>query len=468
MKLDIAFVHYIFGTKGGVNSVVFANAKALLDIHKDATIFFVGSIKSPLIERNSRVHHIDVPELDISKEIEVGFVEKNVFDYMREGLKIYRKLKKILKDKDVIIFENPNLAANPPATYAFYLLAKKLSAQDSKTKVVFRTHDFVEDRDVNFNNILKFTGVEEGPYWHKILFPKLRNIRYVIINSTDRKRLWGHGIVEEGLVHYIPNPINEVLMHKDNGFPKKLRGKLVKKYNLKKNTKFIFYPVRIVSRKNIEEAIFLTMLLRHLLGENYWLVISLRTGKKIDDDYASTLDNYVKKHKLPVILGINEYVGLMRKITPSGELKHFGISDAYSMSDFVISTSILEGFGLFFIESWFFHKLIIGRDLPYVTEDFKKAGINLQHLYTNLIVNGKDFKDYTIAQKFSFISRLSSPKFLNQVIEENKHSLIAIQTILNEVNRKQIIRKNRKVVLKTYGQRKIARKIIDIAKIKLN
>ncbi|MCK4521603.1 MAG: hypothetical protein KAU20_03440 [Nanoarchaeota archaeon] len=468
MKLKIAFIHYVVGTKGGVNSVMYANAKALLDLHKDINVYFVGSIKGNLIEGyGNRVKYIDFPELDISERIESGFVKKTVFDYMRDGLDICEKLNSSLKKMDAIIIENPNLAANPAATYSFYRLAKRLSQQNSKTKVLFRIHDFAEDRDVNFNNILKFTGSEHCPYWHKILFPKLKNLRYIIINSTDRRRLWSHGIIKDESVFYIPNPINELLIEEDTEFSEKLRKKLIRDYKLKNDVRFIFYPVRIVKRKNVEEAIFLTMMLCHLLRKNYCLIVSLRTNKKIDDAYTKTLDKYVKKYKLPVILGVNDCVGLMRKFTKSKKLIHFGIGDAYNISDFAISTSILEGFGLVFIESWFFNKVVIGRDLPDVTEDFKSAGINLHNLYTNILVDNKDFKDYTTAEKFNIINRLSNNKFRQSIIEGEKEDFAAIVSVLDGIKSKKLINHNRKAVLQNYGQRKIARKLVNIAKMKL-
>ena len=45
------------------------------------------------------------------------------------------------------------------------------------------------------------------------------------------------------------------LLQKDTKTSEKLRELLISKEKLAKDIKFIFYPVRIVERKNVEEAI---------------------------------------------------------------------------------------------------------------------------------------------------------------------------------------------------------------------
>ena len=53
-------------------------------------------------------------------------------------------------------------------------------------------------------------------------------------------------------------------------------------------------------------------------------------------------------------------------------------------SEFIITTSITEGFGFSFLEPWTAKKMLWGRKLPDICEDFEKNGVQLDHLYTTL------------------------------------------------------------------------------------
>ena len=61
------------------------------------------------------------------------------------------------------------------------------------------------------------------------------------------------------------------------------------------------------------------------------------------------------------------------------------ISNVTSASS-LITTSITEGFGFSFLEPWLFGKMLWGRKLPDICNDFENRGIQLQHLYSRLPV----------------------------------------------------------------------------------
>lgn len=459
--MKIAFVHYLIGDRSGVNSVMSANISSIKKMYKNVKIILVGKYIRD-ISKDKDIHYVDAGELDISKDKKKEYSKEDIYMYMEHGEQIYNKLKVILRGFDYVVFENPTLGINPSATYCFYRFAKKNAALEGKTKVIFRIHDFAEDRGGNFIDLLKFSGKESSPYWHQIIFPKLKNLGYIVINSVDVKRMHGHGLVEENKVSYLPNPVDESLLQKDAKTSEKLRELLIEKENLPKDIKFIFYPVRIVPRKNVEEAILLTTLINYHFNENYHLLVSLR--KKSQEHYAAQLERFIKKHKLPATIGINEHVTLHR--TYKGKkLKTFGIGDAYNICDKVITTSLLEGFGMFFIESWYHNKAIFGRDLPAITHDFKKQGINLEHLYSALFINKKDYKDIKdLNEKLKIIAKLKNREFREEVYEENKHQLEGIFRLFNKDYEKKLIKENRKQVMDHYTQDKIARRFMKILK----
>ncbi|MBD3249139.1 hypothetical protein GF336_03780 [Candidatus Woesearchaeota archaeon] len=463
--MKIAFLHYNIGHRDGVNSVMRANAHSLLEKYKKCRIYFVGSSVRPLIEEHKdRVEQIDVPEMDILKKSKVeDYSKQEVYDYMKEGVDLFHKLDEILEDMDYVIFENPNIGVHPAVTYAYYRLVIKNAQRGIKRKLTYRMHDFAEDRRGNFINLMKFRGSESSPYWHKVIFPRAENLSFIVINKKDFTKLQSHGIIENNRPFYLPNPVNDRLYYDDKETSEKLRKKLIKKYSLNKYSKFLFYPVRIVPRKNVEEAIFLTQLLNIKFNENYVLVASLKPKGKADLEYFNTLKKFVKEHKLPVILGINDMVTLKRTYTKSKNIKTFGLGDMYNLCDKVISTSTLEGFGLFFIESWFFNKAIIGRDLPDITSDFKNKGINLEHLYNALFVDGSDFKDFgTLSKRLNLILKLDDSKFLQQLEDNNKQTFAGFYDPINTEDEEKLIKKNRKLVLDNYSTDVLAKELKKI------
>jgi len=456
--MKIAFVHYTIGEKDGVNSVIHSNIESLLKQFSRLRITLVGVIKKKPI-RSKRVDYIDFPELDISPLKKELFSKEDVFDYMRSGERIYQKLDSLLNNYNVVIIENPNLGIHPAATYGFYRFAKKNEQSLKKRKVLFRIHDFAEDRRGNFTDILKFEGRESSPYWHKIIFPLRRNLSYIVINSTDIRKLKGHGLFEEAKVFYIPNPVDMDIKYDDINTSMKLRKLLIRKERMNKDALIIYYPVRIVPRKNVEEAIFLTIYFQYFFKRQFHLLLSLKTDLPEGIEYASKIEDFVKKHKLPVTVGLNNYVALKR-IHKKGNLVKYGVGDVYNICDKVITTSLLEGFGMFFIESWFFDKAILGRDLPLITPDFKAKGINLEHLYYTLFINNKDYKSYDQKEKFGFILKLRDKKFREDFHNENRHSVHGILRFFDPDYEKSIIENNKKQVIKNFSSEAIARKIM--------
>ena len=55
-------------------------------------------------------------------------------------------------------------------------------------------------------------------------------------------------------------------------------------------------------------------------------------------------------------------------------------------SDGLITTSVAEGFGMVFLESWLAGRTLVGRDLPEITADFVAAGVDLGRLAAQLVL----------------------------------------------------------------------------------
>ena len=448
--MKIAFIHYNLDYCG-VISVIRGNITGLKKAFKNIKITLIGNLKKKFLLLKG-INYINIAELGITKKKLAKFKKNNALQYINEGIKIYEKLKKILKNFDCTIIENPIIGLHPPATYAFYRLSKDKSIK----KLFYRIHDFPYQRQECLENLKKFDGKKGKPYWHNILFPSGENPTYMVLNSHDSSKLKKEGIKR---VFLMPDLINEDLLQKNKKLSENLKREIIKNKNLEEDARFLLYPVRTVPRKNIEEAIFLTLLLRRYMKKNFYLIVTLTEKKLESGNYAHKIINFVKKHKLPVIIGLNLPE---KRLTKKNKIISYSIGDAYNICDAVITTSTLEGFGLLFIESWNFGKSLIGRDIPKITIDFKKNNINLQHLYKKLLIGKKDFKDINnLKEKLRLSLKLKDEKFKNRVIENNKKTLMKIKRVFYN---NKIIKKNKEQVIKNYSQIKIAHRLMNAIK----
>jgi len=129
----------------------------------------------------------------------------------------------------------------------------------------------------------------------------------------------------------------------------------------------VLYPVRAIRRKNIGEAILLSL----FFEPGQTLAITLPPNSPADIKSYEGWKTFVKNQDLNVEFdkGLNHDFETMVRSANS-----------------LITTSITEGFGFSFLEPWLFGKLLWGRELPDICKDFENKDIKLQHLYDKLFV----------------------------------------------------------------------------------
>jgi hypothetical protein len=127
----------------------------------------------------------------------------------------------------------------------------------------------------------------------------------------------------------------------------------------------VLYPVRAIRRKNIGEAILISLFLQppEKLG------ITLPPNSPRDWSSYLSWQNFAERHRLNIQFEI-------------GRGRSFG--SLMQSARYIITTSIAEGFGFSFLEPWIHGKALLGRKLPRICHDFEKAGVSLQHLYARL------------------------------------------------------------------------------------
>ena len=314
--MRIAFVHYHLKT-GGVTTVIKQQVEALAD---DCECLVVSGAEP---QSDFPADVVVIPELAYSTvdspSIDAHKVARSIKDAMRQAFQ---------SDCDVMHVHNPILAKNR------YFLTILDHLQRENVKLFLQIHDFAEDgRPLS--------------YFHEA-YP--RDCHYGVLTSRDHEILLNSGLSARG-VHLVPNMITA------------LPDGLGSHQDL--NNDFVLYPIRGIRRKNIGEAILLSLFFRN--AER--LVITLPPNSP--DDIKSYRDwkSFVEKYNLKVEFD----AGLQSDF-----------SELVRAARFLITTSVTEGFGFSFLEPWISGKLLWGRNLRNVTRDFEQHGIRLDHLYNQL------------------------------------------------------------------------------------
>jgi len=97
-----------------------------------------------------------------------------------------------------------------------------------------------------------------------------------------------------------------------------------------------------------------------------------------------------------------------------------------------------------FIEPWLFGTPVIGRDIPYVTKDLKKLGMNFSGFYQNMHIDkdNNDFIDLSMEDQMEYIHKVNRSDI-------KKQDLMIMNPILNnffQLVSNKIISNNIKVI----------------------
>lgn len=333
----IAIVHYHL-RRGGVTRVIEA-ARDILTERGDEVVILSGEPALPDAKQTGvRV----VPALNYRKTGSPVVAESLAEHLKKEAAAHFGGT------PDVWHFHNPTLAKN----VLFPSVIRELASQGER--VVLQLHDFSEDgRPGNYTSQRSFFDSESC--FEETLYPTAKQIHYATINQRDHDFLKAAGIAGANL-HVIPNAIPDLDVKTTPEERPFSRGKL-----------FALYPSRGIRRKNLGELLLLAL----IYGDRIDFATSLRPEnpewQKIHDGWVAL----AAELELPVTFGIAEAAG-----------HSFG--DLLGWSDFIVTTSIAEGFGLAFLEPWIIGKPVMGRDLPDITRDFSANGIEMGNLYRRI------------------------------------------------------------------------------------
>jgi glycosyltransferase involved in cell wall biosynthesis len=422
--MKIAILHYHL-LPGGVTRIIGSQLKGLLEENNKhdvkvlcGTGFSLTGLSGIKVIENAGLGYMkaDNPEVDYQHESE------RIRTFVKDQAEGY-----------ILHCHNPNLGKNPALTLALYKLGLE------GFRIVNHCHDFAEDRPGNMvvlERMIRQVGLTTG----KIMYPDLENYHFAVLNSYDYNRIMKTGIPTRR-VHLLPNPVSMESFDplKDN---RELRSEIIRKLELDTKKKICTYPVRAIRRKNLGEFLLLAVLFEN----NFQFVIT--QAPKNPDEISGYLrwKDFCCKYNIGIKFEAGEIVN------------H---EDLIGISDFCITTSAQEGFGMVYLEPWLAGTPVSGRNLPYITADLEKYGLRFPGLYDRLLVpSGKgtrDFMDMDPAEQEECIIRIlessSEKERLTRMNPFLRFFLNSLEPVIIEQNRQIII--NQFSVIQ-YGKRLLA------------
>jgi glycosyltransferase involved in cell wall biosynthesis len=418
--MKIAIIHYHLHP-GGVTRIIASQVNGLCGCDENAEIKIIcGDSHSESDFTNIQVIEDNCLLYDERGEITSGFDEKVE--------RIRNLLTKHAKDF-ILHCHNPNLGKNPALTLAVYQLAKQ------GFRIVNHCHDFAEDRPENFerlNRMFVHTRLSSAD----VLYPDLPGYHFVVLNSCDYNRIVQKGIPPER-IHLLQNPVSISRRRTPE-----LREEIIARLGMENHKKIITYPVRAIRRKNVGEIILMAVLFKDTCQFN--ITQAPKNPVEIPAYLRWKLfceeNNIEVKFETGVIVNHEELIGI---------------------SDFCITTSIREGFGMVYLEPWLAGTAVTGRNLPCITGDLWKYGLEFPPLYDRISVETSkgicDFMDLDTEEQEELILRLLGSSREKEIFLRSNPFL---NYLFHDVD-PLIIRKNRKLIRKyfsvdNYGKRLFA------------
>jgi glycosyltransferase involved in cell wall biosynthesis len=354
-------------------------------------------------------------EFDVTVLADFGYDERparSQAEFLAGANLLADQLHKRLRGVEVLHTHNIGLGKHPRLTYAVKLLARR-----SRIKIINQVHDFPEDnRPAQLHALRYCTGKLDDAFWRRMCYYDAPNAGWATLTTLDAAKLASRGVPSRR-IYVLPNPVDDEFFTKPPPSRTELRKVNEKlaafarahRFPYDPRKKLILSPMKVMVRKNNEEAVELVKRLKQ-----YQLVISLDASSATDRAYGERLKKRIRREMLPVVIGVGAEL--------DNPLPLFHLAHA------ILTTSKVEGFGYTFVEGWLCGKPVIGREIHEVTQDFIAAGMKLDHLYDQ-------FDDEAVHRVAAFLAR--PPRSL---IEHNR------QVVLKKYSLRAYARRHRKLL----------------------
>jgi glycosyltransferase involved in cell wall biosynthesis len=421
--MEVAILHYHLNP-GGVTKVIETQIKGLMS--------HPGQLKLSLISGSSGQNfheHIPVHTSDLLLYNEK---EENPEEVIQKVNSVIDFLKSVTTNHTVLHCHNSNLGKNPVLTLAIYELALQ------GYRILNHIHDFPEDRPANLSRIARYQAAYGSHSPDEILYPSLSNYHFAVLTSCDYERVTLKRI-PPSRIHLLPNCI--MPSGTDEGISEK--SGIRETLGIDRGEILCTYPVRPIARKNIGEVV----LLAALFSDVCRFVITLAPLNPLEIPQYSKWKMFCEAQRIPVIFEA---------------AKKVNYNELIAVSDFCISTSIREGFGMTFLEPWQAGVPVIGRELPCVINDLKAKGLIFPLLYPSILVShGNISLDYgylSADHQEQIVRRImGNAGAKQQIINDNPF----LEHLFDRVS-PEIIENNRSAIQKHFSTEQYGRELFRI------
>ncbi len=357
----IAIVHHHL-KRAGVTQVI-ANHLRALQLHGDESdalrvVILHGGCQDGWPDRLA-----DVPTPEHHVRAIAGL---DYDDQRRDGGELARLVQSALYDlagspqSTVVHVHNHSLGKNATLPSALYRLA------EDGWRLLLHLHDFAEDfRPENYRRLTDGRDGKPPNETMSEIYPTASHVHYAVLNRRDARVLSTAGI-DPAQLHVLPNAVGDI---GDLPSPQAARRDLSRVCGIPRHCPLLLYPVRGIRRKNLGEALLWSALARdrgHI-------------GLTLPPTSPAEIPSYQRWKSQAASLGLPMTFEL-------GCVSGLSYAEIVSAADRMLTTSVAEGFGLVFLESWLAGKSLAGRDLPEITADFVAAGLRLEELDSRLAV----------------------------------------------------------------------------------
>lgn len=359
---------------GGVTRVMEEYARAFERIRGSAgaTNLIVSHAASRQDGADVTAEYIDVPAFDYRR-----FRSARAFELHRDHL--LRTLERILFTRQLpgpvcLLGHNLSLGKNPALSAAFAEMARR-HGQARGLRCVSVIHDLAEEgRSALLRGLRALTAA--GVPIERDLYPE--QVRLAVVSRSIRQVLGRAGLP----AMLLPDPVSSRGSRRLSSSSRAAVTEAVTELARGDGTSFdprrptLFYPVRVVSRKNVLEAVLVAV-----LGYRANLLMGAPGTAPADRALYAELAGFCRRHGLPVVMDV-------ARIAPRLPRAHRGRPDhpfalLYRFADLAVSTSVAEGFGYGLYEPWALGKPVVGRKpvgfLPC-------GGLRMSHLYDSFPV----------------------------------------------------------------------------------
>ncbi|ERP31990.1 glycosyltransferase family 1 protein [Chitinivibrio alkaliphilus] len=366
--MKIVVVHYHM-RRGGVRRII--EQQISLFLQKDMAlelVLYTGDAADYSPPEDPRFSLVEEPLLDYASAIRQG-----------ESLDGYLRLLRFFCDQEpgtLFHVHNSVIGKNPRLNAAI------VEAARAGCPFCIHCHDFVEDRPALFKQVQQAAASLGYARYEDLMYPQHGRVYWVCINKSDLSR---SPLSSFESTSYIPNPVEPPPRGNMT------RMELACSLKIDETKSWYFYPVRAIERKNIGEFILLSQLID---PEGVWLISREPETPEEREGYEQWR-HFSSLHTLPLLFN-------------AAKKGDFG--SLYEHCTYVVTTSVMEGFGLVFLESFLAGKPLLGRNIPAVTEDFCARGVVFSGIYDVLLVPA-----YGVWTDFACLSRNQQMQWLEKI-----------------------------------------------------